>query len=376
MRQRSFVYDGYQVIIDSGDSDPYWDDFVSSLENSHYEQSTCWAKAKQHQGWEAIRIKVLKSSEWLAGAQILCKKLPIGGSVGRISSGPFFNVLYDQPFDVLLRSINETAHELRIQYTAITPYVENESLDRILEKHGYRPTLERLPPVETVRATLLLDLSKEQDALLKDMDPETRRRIKLALKSGLSIREGEKKDLGVFFKLMSQVAERRKEKPVPPSVEFFKFIWDQFYPRGYLKLFMVESGDEPISAAIIFTFGNTVRFWKYGWSGEEKTKHPNRLLYWELIKWSKNNGFRYFDIVQVDPYVADHLSLGLPVTDELKSRRLYGPTHFKMGFGGRILRFSGPWFRFQNPTVRYLYGCFGRVLTGIPYAKNFISRIA
>jgi lipid II:glycine glycyltransferase (peptidoglycan interpeptide bridge formation enzyme) len=346
------------------------------LENSHYEQSTCWARAKQHQGWEAIRIKVLKGSEWLAGAQMLCKKLPIGGSVGRISSGPFFNVLYDQPFDVLLRSINETAHELRIRYIAITPYVENESLDRILEKHGYRPTLERLPPVETVRATLLLDLSKEQDALLKDMNPETRRRIKLALKSGLSIREGKKKDLDVLFKLMSLVAKRRNENPVPPSVEFFKVIWDQFYPRGYLKLFMVELGDEPISAGIIFTFGNTARFWKYGWSGEEKTKHPNQLLYWELIKWSKNNGFHYFDVVQVDPYVTDYLSLGLPVTDELKSRRLYGPTHFKRGFGGNILRFSGPWFRFQNPAVRYLYGHFGWALTGIPFVRKLIPRIA
>jgi lipid II:glycine glycyltransferase (peptidoglycan interpeptide bridge formation enzyme) len=355
----------YKTIIETGGSDPKWDDFLSSLEYSHHEQSTYWGNVKQHQGWQAVRIKVVKGSDWLAGAQMLCKRLPVGGSVGYISSGPFYQVPNDQSLEFLVRSINQLAKERRIQYIAITPYVENEHLNEILERNGYSPTQEKLPPTSTTRATLILDLSKEFDALLMDMRRETRREIKLALKSELTVREGDKKDLDILFKLMSIVAERRGEKPVPNSVDIFKIIWDYFHPRGYVKLFIVELAGAPISTGIIFTFGNTVRFWKYGWSGFEHKKYPNQLLYWELIRWSKINGFRYFDIVQVDSYVTDYLSHGLPITDVLKSRRFYGPTLYKIGFGGKVVKFSGPWFRFKNPVIRCLYNYFGSSLMKI-----------
>jgi lipid II:glycine glycyltransferase (peptidoglycan interpeptide bridge formation enzyme) len=307
---------------------------------------------------------------------MLCKRLPVGGSIGYIPSGPFYKIPNDQSLDVLVRSINKLAKERRIQYIAITPYVENEYLDKILEKNGYSPTKELLPPTMTTRATLILDLSKELDTLLMDMRYETRREIKLALKSELTVREGDKKDLDTLFRLMSIVAKKRGENPVPNSVYFFHMIWDYLHPRGYVKLLVVELEGNPISNVLMFTFGNTVRFWKIGWSGELGKKHPTQFLYWELIKWSKNNGFRYFDIVQVDAVVTDHLSSGLPVTNELKSRRIYGPTFYKLGFGGKVVKFSGPWFRFQNPIIRYLYRYFGSSLIRMPYTKKLISRIS
>jgi lipid II:glycine glycyltransferase (peptidoglycan interpeptide bridge formation enzyme) len=370
------VNNNYKTIIETGDGDAHWDAFLSGLENSHYEQSICWARVKQHQGWEAIRIKVLKGSNWLAGAQMLCKRLPFGGSIGYVPSGPFYTVPNDQSLDVLMRSINKLAKERSIQYVAITPSVVNEYLDKILEKHGYSPTQELLPPFTIARATLIFDLSKPLDTLLMDMRRETRRQIKLALKSGFTVCEGDKKDLDTLFRLMSIVANRRGDKPVPDRIDVFNNIWDYFYPKGYVKLLTVKLRGEPVSMGIIFTFGNTVRFWKVGWSGAEIKKHPTQLLYWELIKWSKNNGFRYFDNVQVDSFVTDHLSLGLPVTDELKSRRLYGTTVFKISFGGQVLKLSGPWFRFQNPVIRLLYRYFGPAIMKMPFTKKIISGVS
>ena len=221
----------------------------------------------------------------------------------------------------------------------------------------------------------MLDLSKDQDALLLSMRRETRREIKLALQSGICVREGNRKDLGILFRLMSVVAKRRGEPPTPNNIEVFNVIWDNFHPKGYVKLLVAELAGKPISAGLIFTFGDTVRFWKYGWSGEEERKYPNHLLYWELIRWSRNNGFRYFDIVQVDSAVTDHLSLGLAVTDELKSRRLYGPTLFKTGFGGTVRKFSGPWFRFKNPVARRVYSHIGQRIISTPWIRRFISNI-
>lgn len=366
----------YQTIFETGNADPQWDDFLSQIDGAHHEQSTCWARVKAHQGWQAIRIRVLKGSDWLAGAQILCKKLPFVGSVGYISCGPFYTVPDSEALDVLIRAINQLASKKRIQYIAFTPYVENKILDKVLMKHGYRPTQETLPPTTTTTATLIVDLSKDFDSLLMEMRRKTRQHISSASRSGLTIREGRREDLGILFRLMSMTANRRGEKPVPGSVDIFKNIWDYFYPTVYVKLFLLELGSDPLSAGIIFTLGNTVRFWKIGWSGELGKKHPTELLYWELIKWAKNNGFRYFDFVQVDSVVTDHLAAHLPETEELKARRLYGSTLFKAGFGGQVVKFSGPWFRFQNPLIRFLYRQFGSSLMRTKYAKKMISRLS
>jgi hypothetical protein len=105
-------------------------------------------------------------------------------------------------------------------------------------------------------------------------------------------------------------------------------------------------------------------------------KYPSHFFNWELIKWSKNNCFKYFDFVQVDPVVADHLSTTLPLTDEIKSRRFYGSTMFKIGFGGEVVKFSGPWFRFQNPVLRYTYRYFGSSLMRKQFTKKLVSRIS
>jgi lipid II:glycine glycyltransferase (peptidoglycan interpeptide bridge formation enzyme) len=366
----------YQTIIETGTSDPQWDNFLAGVEYGHHEQSTFWAKVKEHQGWRAIRIKVVKGSDLVAGAQMLCKRLPVSGSVGYISSGPFYTDQCRDALEALVRSINQLAQTEKIQYIAITPYIEDDELSKILVQNGYSLKPEMLPPASTTTATLILDISKELDSLLMEMRYETRREIKLASKSAFTIREGGREDLGTLFRLMSITASRRGEKPVPNSVTIFENIWDYFHPSGFVNLLLVELEGNPVSAGFIFTFGNTVRFWKYGWSGEFSKKYPNQLLYWELIKWSKNSGFRYFEIVQVDPVVTDHFSSGLPVTDELKSRRVYGPTLFKTGFGGKVVKFSGPWFRFQNPIMRHVYRHFGRSLMSMPCTKKLISRIS
>jgi lipid II:glycine glycyltransferase (peptidoglycan interpeptide bridge formation enzyme) len=171
----------YQTIIETGTSDPQWDNFLAGIEYGHHEQSTFWAKVKEHQGWRAFRIKVVKGLDLVA--QMLCKRLPVSGSVGYISSGPFYTDQCHDALEVLVRSINQLAQTEKIQYIAMTPYIEDDKLSNILVQHGYSLKPEMLPPASTTTATLILDLSKELDLLLMEMRYETRREIKLASKS-------------------------------------------------------------------------------------------------------------------------------------------------------------------------------------------------
>jgi lipid II:glycine glycyltransferase (peptidoglycan interpeptide bridge formation enzyme) len=56
--------------------DPFWDDFVATLPDGHYEQSTCWAKVRDAKGWQVLRLKIEKNGKILAGAQLLIRKIP------------------------------------------------------------------------------------------------------------------------------------------------------------------------------------------------------------------------------------------------------------------------------------------------------------
>ena len=143
----------YRTIISTGTSDPQWDNFLCSIENGHHEQSTYWAKVKAHQGWRAFRIKVLKGNELFAGAQMLCKRLPFGGSVGYISSGPCYVHTDHQALGILVRSINGLARKQKIQYTAVTPYVRDERLSNVFGQNGYSIKPETLPPSSSTTAT-------------------------------------------------------------------------------------------------------------------------------------------------------------------------------------------------------------------------------
>jgi peptidoglycan pentaglycine glycine transferase (the first glycine) len=367
--------EGYRIEVGTDASDPQWDDFIRGLEYGHHEQSTHWARVKQYQGWQPIRLKVFLNSDLIAGAQMLCRRLPVKGWVGYISSGPCYNIVGEQALEVLVLAINRVAYSRRIYYVAMTPYIPDNHLSEVLKLNGYKFTREILPPTGPVKATLILDLKKDFNQLLMDMRRETRREIKLATGAGFVVREGGQEDLHTLFNLMEITAVRRGEKPTPNSVKIFENIWESYSPGKLVKLFLVEMDNHPVSGGMIFTFGKTVRFWKYGWSGEYHKKYPNQLLYWELIKWAKNNGFEFFDIVHVDAAILDHLKSGLPASEELKATRYYGPTLFKTGFGGKVVRFSGPWYRFQNSFISRFYDYFGPLLLRIPAVKRMFSRI-
>jgi len=332
--------------------DHEWDDFVGSLPDGHYEQSTGWARVREAHGWQAIRLKIERNGKIFAGAQILFLKVPFIGKVGYIPYGPCIPAGSDELTDELLREVKKRAGKEHWSYVVMNLPTFGHHMVPAVKKSGFSPALKELPPNVLIASTLLIDLGKDLDEIFAGLKSKTRQNIRFSIREGLKMREGTREDIGTFFRLMQTTCERRKAQPLYQDIESFYRFWDSFYEKGQVRLFFIDYQEQPVCSAFCFSFGQILFMYQFGWSGEHAHLQPSKLLYWKTIEWARAKGFRYCDFVSVDTEVAKAIETGLSITEQLKSKYFYGPTILKMSFGGMIVHLPGAYAYFPNVFLR------------------------
>jgi lipid II:glycine glycyltransferase (peptidoglycan interpeptide bridge formation enzyme) len=82
------------------------------------------------------------------------------------------------------------------------------------------------------------------------------------------------------------------------------------------RLLLAKYNGNTISGAIILYYKDTVYAWDLGWRREYGRIAPNDLLTWEIARSASQNGYKYFDLLRVEP------------------DRLPGVARWKIAFGG------------------------------------------
>ena len=273
--------------------DPAWDSFVSNTPGGDHLQSSLWAAFKAHAGWRPLRIVVRTDGGILGGVQLLVRQMFHALKVAYVAQGPVIpnceSVISHQLLDILANWVRSE----RIDYLLFEPgYIWSPDID--LKKWGFKAG--RIHGGQ--RASLLLDLRKGTDELLRQMRRTTRNNIGTANALGIEVREGGEQDLGVFHQLLQETGKRRKF--TPESHEYFARLWNQLGPAKHVKLFLAEHKGVVLSGLLIIMFGDTVVGKRFAWGGSMKRFRPNELLYWRVIEWAKANGFQRFDFDGID----------------------------------------------------------------------------
>jgi len=145
-----------------------------------------------------------------------------------------------------------------------------------------------IPP----RLTVLLDLRKSEDQLLKDMDEDCRSEIKQAIKNGLTYYVGDYDDLGTYHKIHHATWTRTGLRP--NSLSYLQYMWKQI--EGHSKLLFAEYQGKTQAAVMIHTYKNGVVYWG-GCSLESALKlRVNNYLLWSAVQWARSQGYAWFDI--------------------------------------------------------------------------------
>lgn len=189
----------------------------------------------------------------------------------------------------------------------------------------------RVSPISAnLERTFLMDLTPPLDELRKRLDQKWRNQLNRAEKNNLTIVEGNgATEFQVFTRLYQEMWNRKKFGTTIDIDEFGR-LCVELPPTLKFKILICQHQGIPISSIVCSALGNT-GIYLLGATNDDGLKTKGAyLLQWTMIKWLKENGFRYYDLGGIDPK-------GNP-----------GVYHFKSGLSGQDLTRIAPFESCEN----------------------------
>lgn len=215
---------------------------------------------------------------------------------------------------------------------------EQHTAEEVLIKH----TCRKAPRDTFAKYNILLDISHDEETLLKNMHHKHRYNIKHATKHGVKVSFGESlEDFDKFYALFEKTAVRQKYYIHPKA--YYEKIWKTFKPLDLAHISTAYSDQTPIASWMLFTYKD-VLYYPYGGSDDAyKNLQASTLLSWETIKFGKRLGCATFDMwgAAQDP---------IDTKDPW-----HGFTNFKLRFGGKHVEYMDSYDYVVNETHYKLF---------------------
>jgi len=162
-------------------------------------------------------------------------------------------------------------------------------------RHRYGNRLDM--PLSGSKVILLLELADNPDTMWKRFNAKLRNQIRKAVKSGLTATWSGVEGLSDFYTVFA--ANMRDLGSPVHSRQFFAAIFAEFPENA--KLMLVQNGRHIIGGAVCLSFRDSLIVPWASSSREHFSLCPNNLLYWEMIRWGCEHGYRYFDFGRSSP---------------------------------------------------------------------------
>jgi len=340
-----------------------WNELVARHPGGCHLQLSHWAAVKRTVGWDSVIAGFETDRGIVGGAVILHRQIPVFGRIGYIPRGPLIDDL-----DLAPRFVGEMtrmASRLGIRHLTVQPPMGGEALEQVMASAGFFPGTAPVAP----DATLVVDLARDDDALLGAMSARTRYNVRLSQRRDLRLREGDASDLAAYHHLVERTAQRQGFDPYP--LDYYRALWEQLGPARHIHLFMLERSDELVSAMLAVTFGETVTNKLAVWSGEYGQDRPNEALYWMVMQWGRAHGLRRLDLEGIPRPVAEATIAGVEIPEKYRS----SVASFKLGFGGTPLLLPRPWIWASSRTVATAYRKLTEQGRGAKMAKRLVNRL-
>jgi peptidoglycan pentaglycine glycine transferase (the first glycine) len=317
-----------EVSVSREGLDPAWDDFLETMPDGCYQQSSLWAGLKSSGGWRPLRAVVKENGHVIGGAQMLLRPIKSFGSVGYISKGPVVASDDLGVQDYVLEQVDRVAKAEGVLYLKVQPPNGEEGLAARLLERGAVPSEEEVVSVATAR----VDIRPEPEEIMARMSRGRRKAIRRAERDGVVVRKGTEADIVIFHQLLRIHSQQRGYSPYPDN--YHRSLYTTFLPGGHSCLLIAEYEGEALAAMIILGFGDVVFGMFIVDSGNRPELSAQSLLRWETILWGKEKGYAWYDFGGISPSIAQAVQNGEHVPDDTREGRL---ARSKLSFGSQVL---------------------------------------
>lgn len=298
------------------------------MKSVHPLQSEKWAEFRKRTGVNIAKI----SNLFVTLHNVPHTKYKIG----YLPKGPDLN-------KKLMEDLFKLGKEENCIFIQLEPNVERNESKAYKFDHLY-PSAHPL----FTKYNFILDLTKSEEELMKNMHPKTRYNIKLAEKKGVRVMEDNSDEAFDEYLKLTQETTRR-QKFYAHSKNYHKIMWETLKTKGEslnnlgAHLLKATYNGETIVTWILFVLADTL-YYPYGASSQKyKEVMASNLMMWEAIRFGKKLGLKKFDMWgslgenpdQKDPW--------------------YGFHKFKQGYGPKLVEYVGSYDLVINTRLYFLY---------------------
>lgn len=294
-----------------------WEKFILANNPKSFLQSWNWGETNKILGEKVLRLGIFNKSGKMVGAAQLVKQEAKRGWHFLLPGGPVLDWGNSQLISLFINELKEIAKKEKVNFIRLRPEIIDNGANRILFKSlGFVES----PMHLHAQNTWLLDITKTEEELLKNMRKSTRYLIKKSLNEKLKIIKSINAKDAVYIKeLQDEVVERSRF--VGFSQKYFEAQISTFGPDNEAKIYLVKHKGSVVVAAIVIFYGERAYYHNSGSNIDGLKVNASYRFMWEVIKDAKARGLQYYDMWGAIP-------------PGRKNHRFAGPSLFKEGFGG------------------------------------------
>lgn len=299
--------------------------FVAS-QAAEINQYPIWGEVQHILGVDSFLIGIEQDQQLVGYAQVLKRKLRFGYSWWSVPRGPIAKDegrgTRDEVNASLIAEIVKMAKLEKVVYIRF-------DWPRHFERKMLNVACKMLNVIETnfPSTTLVLDLTKSDEDLLKEMHPKGRYNIRLTEKQGVTVREDTSEaGVDIFYELLRKTTAR--DGFAGHGKKYYQHLVRTLSQptQDKVSIFIAEKDATPL-AAIIVTYAGKLATYYYGASD-----HAHRALMapyacqWAAIRAARTRGCTSYDFLGIAP-------------ENSVKHELAGVTEFKRKFGGQVVTY-------------------------------------
>jgi lipid II:glycine glycyltransferase (peptidoglycan interpeptide bridge formation enzyme) len=335
-----------------------WDLLVDRTPGTDVTQLSVWAHLRRRVGFTPLYLLAYRVGELVGGAQILTRRVPVLGVVGYLPYGPLVAPGAPAPDDIRRALVDALAAlgQRRLRMLFIQPPEGAEDTSAELLRCGFRPSSAGIAPRGSIRIDLTADLAEIRSRFGKRLKSWTNRWES----RGVTVRAGDERDVPLLAQLMASSAHHQGYTPLP--LDYMTALYRELAATGHAVLYVGEVDGVPVAADLMTGCGDMVRGRLSGFdrAGEAMRLSVPAAIRWEMIKWAKGRGYRWFDFGGLRPETlaalldgSEHSADALPTADQPK-----------VTFGGTAFRYPTPVEMIRPAALRTAYDLAWRSTTG------------